>query len=1122
MSKDRLSQYVIDSQLFNSGPVVIFVWKNESHWPVELVTQNINIYGYTPDQYLTGQLTYSEQIHPDDLKRVTLEVHNAIMCHTCNSFTHDLYRYLDGFGNYRWVKDITCLIRDDQHRVTHFVGYLLDVTDEVVVKEEAERYRLALSALDDGLWDWNIVTNEVYFSPQWKKMIGFEENELFNTLDDWKSRVHPDDLPKIYLDLQNYFSGKTKSYINEHRLLTKQGSYKWILDRGVIIERNEDDTPKRLIGTHTDIDARKALETQWAIASASLDASKDGVYWISLHSHIISVNKAACDMLDYSYSELTALTIPEIDPNISIKDWYGIVLHLKSGNVIQVETQHRSKSGQLIDVAITGNYFVVNGQDYIFAIARDLTQEKKSQRDMERMFHILQRAEKIAKLGSWSLDLMNDHLEWSDEIFHIFEIDRSKFNASYQFFLERVHPDDRDRVNDTYRQSLKMKQPYKISHRLLFPDGRIKYVLEVANHEYNHDGVAILSSGIVQDITEQYFIEQQLLEEKEKSDTANRAKSTFLANMSHEVRTPLSGVIGLTDIVLATELTDQQRDYLEKIASSANALLVVVNDILDYSKMEAGKMMIEHVAFDSDQLVKQINSLFSHRASQKSIILEVTIDKAVPKWLIGDNFRISQVIHNLVGNAIKFTQKGSVDVRINVLSKSSSKVRLKFLIKDTGIGMTDAQKMQVFQPFVQADVSNSRKYGGTGLGLIISQQLLKLMNASIQVESEFGIGSVFSFELMLGYKENNSVNIENKTFNHIKYRFIGNVLVVEDNDINQLVINEVLRGYGLNVIIVNNGLEAVNTMKKGHFDLVLMDLQMPVMDGFEATKIIRKFDNVTPIFALSAAVMTEDKLLTADCGMNGHIAKPIQADALESILKKYFIDASLTSIVVQKNNDQDAINNEVIDVEGAEYSSSTLSSYMLPDIKGIDMNALINRVGSLNLALMLLETFMHSYRDFSKSIALLDVQSSAFSGMLHKLKGVSGNLSLYAIYDKISQIESAIDSDQKHQMLIDLLELLDRVLSALETSKNIFNNGVGVNLRQADQGVVSLSENCRILLQSLASGRYMRDDEIEANMQWLNRFLTDEQQHNLRFWFASLDYESIITLILDNTNCRHL
>jgi PAS domain S-box-containing protein len=639
---------------------------------------------------------------------------------------------------------------------------------EEELHKSRERFELAMLGSRDGIWDWDLLTNEVYYSPRWKSMLGYEEREIQNHFDEWEQRLHPDDRERALATIDAYLAGQASVYELEHRLRCKDGSYRWILARGVAF-RDAHGKPYRMAGSHTDITGRKRDE----------EALRDS------------------EALYHSLVETLPL-------NVFRKDLQG---RFTFGNHLFVQTLGKP----LAEIRGTTDF------DYY---PKELAE--KYRQDDRRVI-----AEKA--------------------VLHDIE-----------------------------------------EHRK--PDGEKIYVEVLKTPVFDSRGEVLGTQGLFWDVTDRKRAEEEMHKAKEAAESANRAKSAFLANISHEIRTPMNAVIGMTELVLETDLTIEQREYLELVKKSADSLLSVINDVLDFSKVEAGKLELDLVAFSlRDYLGDTLNSL-APRAYQKGLELACHVAPDVPEGLLGDPVRLGQIIVNLVGNALKFTEQGEVVVDVEATAWSDKEVWLHFAVTDTGVGVPADKQELIFNPFAQADSSTTRKYGGTGLGLAIAQRLVEMMGGRIWLESASGKGSTFHFTACFGVQAASAarpVPVEEAKIRGMQ------VLVVDDNATNRRILEETLTHWQMEPVLAASGRAALEILSQAAqagepFPLALIDVQMPEMDGYTLAEKIKQDPDLsgTTLLVLTSSGQPGDANRRRELGINAYLTKPIkQADLWKAIMQ---------------------------------------------------------------------------------------------------------------------------------------------------------------------------------------------------------------------------------------------
>ncbi len=849
-----------------------------------------NALGYTPEEFMTHYTKYLT----DNPINENVKHHSELSIQGIVQPLYEVDIYCKD-GSIKTLEVSEVPVFNEQSHVVSVDGIAHDITERKQTEEKLRqselKWQYALTGSQDGVWDWNVVTNEVYFSSMWKKMLGYADDEITADLSEWDKRVHPDDKEQAYIDINKHLAEETEYYCNEHRLLCKEGTYKWILDRGKVIEFTKEGKPLRFVGTHSDITERKQtqekLKQQETFLKNLINTVPSLIFVKDWNGKFVLVNQAAADIYGCSTTkELEGKTDADFNPNSQeVKQFLAadkkVLTTLQPTFIEETMTGPDGQTGvfQTIKTPLLSNE---GKAELLLSIAMDITERKQAeesaQKERDKLLSILN----AMPSGVYIVNKQCD-IEYVNPVIEK-EFGPVNGRKCYSYFHDRTEVCPWCKKEDVFAGKLVRWEWYSFKNNKYYDlfDTPIK----------NRDG-SISKFEIFHDITERKQAEIALIQAKEEADSANRAKSEFLANMSHEIRTPMNAVIGFSDI-LASKVTDKkQKSYLNSIQTAGKSLLTLINDILDLSKIEAGRLDIQYEPVNPQVIFTELQQIFSLNIAEKNIEWIMEINGNLPPTLFLDETRLRQVLLNLIGNAIKFTDSGYIKLCANKIDTEAehSKVDLIIAVEDSGIGIPADQQALIFESFRQQDGQSTRQYGGTGLGLAITKRLVEMMNGHISVESNPGKGSRFEIALHEvkvattppAVRQDNPFDSNNITFEKAR------VLVVDDIESNRDLIKEYLSQVNLEIISAENGQEALLFVEEYHPALILMDLRMPEMNGYEATKHLKDNPNTAdiPVIALTASVALNEKASIEAHGFDGFLSKPVNISDLLSELSRY-------------------------------------------------------------------------------------------------------------------------------------------------------------------------------------------------------------------------------------------
>ncbi|CAC5341059.1 MULTISPECIES: chemotaxis protein CheB [Planktothrix] len=682
--------------------------------------------------------------------------------------------------------------------------------------------------------------------------------------------------------------------------------------------KGENNNNDGVVVTFVNINQLKKFQNQLQTSNNWLDNiyinSPVGLCLLDQNLKFVKVNENFAKINNLSAVEHIGKTGQELFP-----EWANIYEPLMRQLLETGETLRNVEFKTLTPVFLQTRYWIgslypvllENGQSGVGGVITEITEEKETQKEGKRAKDRLEEAQSISHLGNWELNLQTQKMRCSKELFKIISFDFNLGEPTLAQLITCIHVEDKARFLEALEQLKTQGIAYDIDIKIIrCHDGEIRHINAIGKPGYNQENQITNIYGTMLDISDRKQAEIALSKAKEGAEAGTKAKGDFLANMSHEIRTPMNGVIGIIQLLLMTDLSPEQKKLVDMIRDSGNLLLTIINDILNLSKIESGNFELEEHPFVLRTVVQSIFDLLQREILDKKIDFTYSIDPDIPDGFLGDSDRLRQIFLNLLGNAVKFTDNSSISIQIIGQPISEQKYELIISIQDQGIGIDSDKINHLFQPFNQADTSINRKYGGTGLGLVISKNLVNLMSGTIWVESQGNIGgnpppdffldpeepqtqgSTFYFTLQLKLASESEINLlTNPPLPQIKKIYDQSqlkILIADDDEINQEFGLLLLKTFGYDADIANNGLEVLELLKKQSYDIILMDMQMPEMDGLTATKMIRESSQTQPwIIAVTANVLERDRQKCLEVGMNDYLSKPIMIEDFNHAISKY-------------------------------------------------------------------------------------------------------------------------------------------------------------------------------------------------------------------------------------------
>ena len=963
---------------------------NVGVWELNLETEELiwndemyQLYGLKPEKTEVEFSTWGSALHPEDRAEAKRQIKEAI--DQKKEFKIE-FRIVTPQNEIRYIKAVAKVVESRKDGADKMIGTNYEITEQKLaekkIEEQKKSFQQVISAAPDCIFIKDKQGRYQLANAALQELFGLAEEEIVGKTDYELSPTN-EEADEFAEDDLLALSGE-EQIIAEERITDAQGNVKWFqTKKTAVIYQGE----KSVLGIARDITKRREIEQRhWTL----FNEAPYGIVVINPQTRqAIEFNQAVCKMLGYSREEFVELEINDYEVIEKPEETQARVKNILAGSREDFETKHRTKSGSILNVRVVAKRIIIDNRAHILAMFQDITEAKQAKKELKAS------EKKYRTLFSQA----GDGIFLADSDFAFIDINDSGCEMLGYSKEELLKMNITDLISEAEMQRLKssfaemeagktLNQDWQLIHK----DGSL---IDVDVSTSMLDEGRFLA--VARDISERKKAERKLEEyanememknvileqARNEAKKASQAKSEFLATMSHEIRTPMNSIIGMAELLLETDLDPEQKKYVEIFQSAGDNLLALINDILDLSKIEAGKIELEEKEFDLVDIVEKIAEMMAPKAYEKGLELPSRLSPELPRYLVGDESRLRQVLINLVGNAIKFTHQGEILIQVDLIRRidtnGKEEAQLLFEVSDTGIGISQEKQEKIFKSFTQADASSTREYGGTGLGLSISKKLVELMGGEIWVESTPKEGSSFYFTITLAVTEEKSIKVK-KVASDFDFSQLS-VLIVDDNKTNLFILEEFLTAKGVNVTLANDAneaLEIINSYENGiPYQLILLDFLMPKKNGFQLAKEIRtdlELEDIK-IMILSSDFNQRQKKDQLFSYVDDFMMKPLRKEELCS---------NIVKIITQKDNYQ-----EPKDVEKKEKKDDNLAEskkqikiLLAEDVK--DNRLLINAyLKGLNSNLVMVEDGAQAVKEFKNDdydLVLMDIQMPVMDG----------------------------------------------------------------------------------------------------------------------------------------------